>query len=263
MPRYSTKGLGKTKIGVDLILYWLQNDILDSAVVVTKKGLLQNWKDELAAHSFIEPRILGQNRRANFYAFNSPARIYLAHYEVFVKEKKRLLLFLKTRRVGVLLDEAHKIKNPDSTIARVFFDLAPGFKRRVVMTGTPVANRPYDVWSQIFFLDQGKALGSDFKTFKSQLDLSNKLAVDHERVARFEGELGELFGKIESFSVRATKASAGLKLPQKEIRNVSVVLEDRQREIYERYRLECAAIVVKGESPSLIMPTRFLNACYD
>ena len=46
------------------------------------------------------------------------------------------------------------------------------------MTGTPVANRPYDIWAQIFFLDQGKSLGTDFRAFKKETDLSNKLSYD-------------------------------------------------------------------------------------
>jgi len=248
---FHEQGLGKTKIGVDLLLYWLANDLLDSVIVVTKKGLIQNWKDEIAAHSYLEPRLLDQNRRSNFYAFNSPARLYLTNYEVFRKEQRRLQLFLRTRRVGVLLDEAHKIKNPDSAIAKVFFDLAAGFKRRVIMTGTPVANRPHDIWAQIFFLDAGVSLGPDFRAFKSQLDLSNKLASDPHRVHVFEEELSSLFSKIEGFSVRETKASAGLKLPQKEISNVAVELESRQREIYEQFRKDCAAIVVREGRPIL------------
>ena len=32
------------------------------------------------------------------------------------------------------------------------------------------ANRPEDYWSQIYFLDQGKALGKSFKSFYSKLN---------------------------------------------------------------------------------------------
>jgi SNF2 family DNA or RNA helicase len=175
---FHEQGLGKTKIGVDLVLYWLSHDIVDSVIVVTKKGLLRNWKDELAIHTHLEPRLLSQDKRANFLAFNCPARIYLAHYEVLKSEQKRLALFLRTRKVGALVDEAHKIKNPDSTIAKVLFSLATGFKRRVIMTGTPVANRRYDLWAQIHFLDSGVALGQDFGAFKRDLDLKNDLVSD-------------------------------------------------------------------------------------
>ena len=85
-------------------------------------------------------------------------------------ECSRLKLFLKTQKVGIIIDEAHKLKNPNSDLTQAFLDLAPGFERRVIMTGTPVANRPYDLWALIKFLDDGVALGRDFKTFKRMYD---------------------------------------------------------------------------------------------
>ena len=242
---FHEQGLGKTKIGVDLVLYWLRKDIVDSVIIITKKGLIRNWRDELAAHTHLEPRVLSQDKQANFYAFNSPARIYLAHYEVMKSEKKRLSLFLKTRKVGALLDEAHKIKNPDSALTKVFFSLGSGFTRRLIMTGTPVANRPYDLWAQIKFLDGGTALGSDFSEFKRDLDLTNELASDPYRVDRFQRALGAVFAKIQPFSVRETKGTVDIKLPEKELRNIEVELEGRQLEIYERFRKDMSAIVVR------------------
>jgi SNF2 family DNA or RNA helicase len=242
---FHEQGLGKTKIGVDLVLYWLRKDIVDSVIIVTKKGLLQNWKDELAVHTHLEARLLSQDKRANFYAFNSPAKIYLAHYEAVKSEKKRLTLFLKTRKVAALLDEAHKIKNPDSTMAKVFFSLSPGFKRRLIMTGTPIANRPYDLWAQIYFLDSGAALGAVFSDFKRDLDLTNDLARDPHRADRFQRALAAVFEKIHRFAVRETKGTVDLKLPEKELRNIEVDLESRQEEIYERFRREMSAIVVR------------------
>ena len=175
---FHEQGLGKTKIGIDLALYWISTGVIDSVLIVTKRGLIQNWTEELRSHTHVEPRVISQDRRANFLAFNSPARIYLAHYEVMKSEQARLDLFLKTRKVAIVLDEAHKIKNPESTIAQALFKLSLGFTRRVIMTGTPVANRPYDLWAQIFFLDQGAALGTDFDEFRNTLDLTNDMYDD-------------------------------------------------------------------------------------
>jgi SNF2 family DNA or RNA helicase len=248
---FHEQGLGKTKIGVDLTLLWLKQSVVDSVLIVTKKGLIQNWRDEVALHSHLKPRLLTQDKRGNFHAFNSPVRIYLAHYEVLRSEQKRLSLFLKTRKVAVFLDEAQKIKNPESNVAKTLFALSSGFERRIIMTGTPIANRPYDIWSQIYFLDHGKSLGTDFKAFRESLDLSNDLGQDREKQTSFEDTLSGLFRKIESFSVRETKKSAGIKLPGKEIRNVSVDLEARQTEIYERFRKDFAAIVVRDGAPVL------------
>ena len=248
---FHEQGLGKTKIGIDLSLYWVAKSAVDSVLIVTKRSLIQNWRDELAAHSHVEPRLLSQDRKANFLAFNSPARIYLTHYEVLKSEQRRLDLFLKTRQVGVVLDEAHKIKNPESILAKTLFALSSGFVRRIIMTGTPVANRPYDLWAQIFFLDHGIALGNDFGTFRIELDLSNDLARNSEKTRRFEGALSGVFEKIKSFAVRETKKTAMIELPEKQIINVPVQLEARQAEIYHRFRRDFAAIVVRYGKPQL------------
>jgi SNF2 family DNA or RNA helicase len=160
-------------------------------------------------------------------------------------EERRLALFLKTRRVAAILDEAQKIKNPDTDLAKVFHRLSENFSRRVIMTGTPVANRPYDLWSQIFFLDKGASLGTDFAEFQSRLDLSNDLWLDETKRATFEQELAALFDKIRHFTVRETKGSAGIDLPEKRIENVVVMLEPRQRELYDQIRTDLRASVVR------------------
>ena len=248
---FHEQGLGKTKIGLDLVLSWLARDVVDSVLVVAKKGLIANWRAEVARHSHLNPRILGQDRNANFYAFNSPARLYLIHYEVVLSEQKRLDLFLRTRRVGVLLDEAQKIKNPNAEVSRALHALSDGFVRRVIMTGTPVANRPYDLWSQVRFLDGGEALGYEFAAFKRTLDLTNDLGRDKNRAAAFAGELEQLFDKVRHFSVRETKKTAGLNLPDKTIRNMECQLEPRQAEIYDQFRNELAAVIVREGRPVL------------
>jgi len=168
---FHEQGLGKSKIAVDLMHYWLSTKQADTILFVVKKGLLHNWEREFALHSYVKPRLLTQERSSNFYVFNSPARVMLAHYEILKTELDRLLVFLKTRDVAVVLDESTKIKNPDSSLTQAAFKLAPLFKKRLIMTGTPVANRPYDIWAQIWFLDQGKSLGDDFAEFKRQSDL--------------------------------------------------------------------------------------------
>jgi len=242
---FHEQGLGKTKIGIDLGLQWLAAGQVDTVLVVTKRGLVQNWSEEIRTHTHIVARVIDQNHASNFYALNSPARFYLAHYEVFKTEEKRLALFLKTRRVGAILDESHKIKNPDAEISKAFHRLSDLFARRIIMTGTPVANRPYDLWSQIFFLDKGEALGTEFSTFRGDLDLRNDLWADEKRRRRFEEALEGLFARIERFTVRETKDSAGIQLPAKNIENIAVQLEAEQRKLYDNYQAELRAEIVR------------------
>ena len=248
---FDEQGLGKTKIGLDLALLWLRRDMVDSVLIITKKGLIDNWREEVASHSYLKPRVLGQDRNENFFSFNSPVRLYLAHYEVISSERKRLSLFLKTRRVGVILDEAHRIKNPDTNVAKALHELSEAFTYRVIMTGTPVANRPYDLWSQIKFLDGGATFGNDFTSFRNEFDLTNELSQDNERASHFTESLEQLFARIRRFSVRRTKETSGLSLPGKAISNLKCKLEPCQEEIYRKFRDELAAIVIQEGKPVL------------
>jgi len=246
---FHEQGLGKSKIAIDLALYWLDTKVVDTVILVAKNSLVTNWWKEIANHTHLKPRLISQNRKSNFYTFNSPARLMLMHYEVFISEKERLLLFLKTRNVGMILDESAKIKNPDSGVAKALFEIAPFIKKRIIMTGTPVANRPYDVWAQIYFLDHGLSLGSDFKKFKKDLDLNNDLGHDENSQRHFEFELTNIYNKIQNFSVRETKKSGIISLPEKIITLIPVAWESRQKELYDQIRKELKTIVVKDGIP--------------
>lgn len=242
---FHEQGLGKTKMALDLALHWLASGAVDSVLVVTKKALIENWEREVRFHIHLRPIVVGQDRRSNFYAFNRPGRLYLSHYEVMHSERGRFQLFAKARRLGAILDEAQRIKNPLSRAAVALHALAPHLARRVIMTGTPVANRPYDVWSQIYFLDLGESLGQSFEEFKSEMDFSNQLEPNSKTTMAFENRLASLYEKIKKFTVRETKGSAGISLPQKDIRNTSAELESAQHVLYEKYRRELAAEVLR------------------
>ncbi len=246
---FHEQGLGKTKIAIDLLLDWLQQKTVDTVILVVKKSLIQNWLDELATHCFIKPRLLSTNREENFYVFNSPARLVVANYETIKSEKERIKLFSKTRDVGVILDEAAKIKTPDSEITQAFFELIPFFKRRVIMTGTPAANRPYDVWAQIYFLDRGNSLGTNFSEFKRLTNLDNDLYEDEGRQVGLEKQLSGVFSRISSFAVRETKASGVIELPDKVIQSVPCYWESRQLEIYQQLRNELRLVILKNGKP--------------
>ena len=48
---FHEQGLGKTKIAIDVMLYWLQKKLVDSVVIVVKKNLIANWQEELKLHT--------------------------------------------------------------------------------------------------------------------------------------------------------------------------------------------------------------------
>lgn len=233
---FHEQGLGKTKIAIDLALLWLQTDIVDTVFIVTKKGLVENWRNEVAAHCYITPHVLSGDRRRNSASLNSPVLLYVTNYEVIVSNTAIVKFFLQTCRVACILDESQKIKNPDAALTRTFHEVAPAFERRIIMTGTPVANRPYDIWAQIKFLDGGKALGDTFEAFKLETDLPTESG-DTDDFAR---RLDTIHERIAQFTVRETKETAGVQLPDKTIIAHQVELPAWQIEKYTAYRDELA-----------------------
>ena len=234
---FHEQGLGKTKIAIDLVLYWLEHDIVDTTFIITKKALVQNWLNEFQTHSYVKPRVLSDNKQANNFAFNAPVLVYVLNYEVISSNYEIIKLFLKTCRVGTILDESQKIKNPDSKLTSNFLNISDSFPRKIIMTGTPVANRPFDIWSQIKFLDGGKVLGNSFAKFKEATDLPDN---DASKGKLYAKNLKSIMQKIKSFSIRETKASSGLELPQKNIKTHRVEMEYAQQKIYNDYRNKLA-----------------------
>ena len=231
---FHEQGLGKTKIAIDLMLLWLDDDEVDTVFVVTKKMLVRNWIEELAAHSYVMPSVLSDDRRNNSLALNSPVLVYVLNYEVVATNIDLIREFLKTCRVGAILDESQKIKNPEARLTTCFHSIAAGFERRVIMTGTPSANRPYDIWSQIKFLDDGHALGNSYAAFREDHDLPG--SAGKSDVAKYAQRLAEIMDRIRSFSVRETKQTAGIQLPDKVIRTHFIELAPRQAAMYRSYR---------------------------
>lgn len=243
---FHEQGLGKTKIALDIALYWLSNKEIDTVLIVTKKGLVKNWQEETKMHSYLHPKVLDNNRNSNFYVFNSATRLIVTNFETISLEKNRFKLFLKSRNVGIIIDESAKLKNPESQLSKDFFELSPLFMKKIIMTGTPVANRPYDIWSQIYFLDSGKSLGTDFKSFKSKADLTNKLAKNSDKREEFEDFISSIYTKINSFSIRETKKTANLSLPDKHYYDIWTMFNPGQKEMYDELRKKLYIEIIKN-----------------
>lgn len=248
---FHEQGLGKTKIAVDLLLYWLEYRDIDTVLIVTKKQLIKNWIDELIVHTHITPKTLSSNKVDNFYVLNSASKIILANFETLSTDKDRIKLFLQCRNVAIIIDESAKIKNPETKLTKDFIELADLFKIRTIMTGTPVANRPYDIWSQIYFLDKGKSLGEDFQSFKNMTNLSNKLAENNSARETFESNISSIYEKISTFSVRETKKTSGVILPQKEYKTIFSEFEDTQLSMYNKV-IEDLKIEIMRKGKSII-----------
>lgn len=242
---FHEQGLGKTKIAIDLSYHWLRDEAVDSVLIVTKKSLISNWNEELKIHGNLHPLILSNDKAKNSQRMTQPGFIYLCNYEAIRGNLESFKTFTKYRKIGVILDESTQIKTPSSKITNALHEISKNFCKRIIMTGTPLSNRPYDIWSQIFFLDSGERLGINFEEFKEKYDLSNELSKDYGGRIIFENNLKLLSKQLSDCSIRETKKTAGIELPGRRFIAEIIGMEPSQMLLYKKLQKELSAQVLK------------------
>ena len=236
---FHEQGLGKTRVGLAIALYWMEQEYVDTILVVTKKMIVKTWIDEVRKHTRLQGEELGPSMSRAGVALTGSGRFFITNYEQIERLKELLSAWVKARRVGIILDESHAIKNPERGASKALMEMREAFVRRLVMTGTPSANRPYDLWNQIRFLDGGEAFGKGYKETKKELDLPK----NSDEARTFHGRLTAVENQLRSFTDRITKQGSGIELPPKEYHVWDANLERAQRLLYEDYVAEARVLV--------------------
>jgi non-specific serine/threonine protein kinase len=125
----------------------------------------------------------------------------------------------------VILDESQAIKNPLAQSAKACRLL--NSEHRLVMSGTPVENNTFELWSQIAFLTPG-LLGS-MEYFKREFALPIESKQD-EATAQLLRKL------VYPFILRRTKEQVAPELPPRTERILYTDMEPAQRKLYNQTR---------------------------
>lgn len=233
VPLFDEQGLGKTKIVIEALCNNMEQGIIDGALIICKKHLIDNWKDEIGTHSHLKYIVLRGNANEKGLKFMGYSHFYIINYESVIGEVERLKMFLKIRKMAIVLDESHKIKNPNAKTTKATLDLKDLAKKRIIITGTPIANKPLDLWTQFYFLDNGNLLGNNYKKFEKLYSINLKGDNLPEQKDRFNN-LREI---ILSNSIRRLKKDV-LELPEKVYIDKYVQIEGQQKKIYAQLKKE-------------------------
>jgi SWI/SNF-related matrix-associated actin-dependent regulator 1 of chromatin subfamily A len=229
---FDEQGLGKTKIVIDSMANDIRDNILDGALVICKKTLIGNWIAEVKKHSHLSVISIYGTSNERGRTATTDAHFYITSYETLTPELTRIKQLLKINRMAIILDESHRIKDSSSVAAKSAFEISSLAVKRILITGTPVANSPQDLWAQFYFLDHGRTFGNDFFTFKSELcPASPRKGLSANDMKKIE----HLREKMHPVSIRRLKEDV-LELPDKRYENIFVNLEGEQKEIYNRAR---------------------------
>ena len=174
-------GVAKSKPTIDTIGALFEEGKLNGALVLAPKGVAPNWtNDEIPLHLGVDPE------RVRMFLWNSDkanGKKYQAELDKFLKTPADQLAILVMSYDGIMterrpgakpgirkgkeaakelltsrsclfaLDESARIKSPDSKRTKRVLAAGKHAPFRRVLTGTPVPNSPFDVYTQIRFLD--------------------------------------------------------------------------------------------------------------
>ena len=135
-------GLGKTIQAAEFIRCLFEQKKINNALVVCPASLKINWKRELEDRGLTVQTI---EKAKDIIDTTSVGKVFVVTYNIVHKD----LPFLQLEAVGagcVICDEAHYLKTPTTLQSKKVSQLAKDTEYCVLITGTPVPNRPIEIY---------------------------------------------------------------------------------------------------------------------
>lgn len=238
-------GLGKTLQLIGCLQSWFSADHKRTALVVAPAFVLANWQDEvekwLPRDRDIRMRVLPkQDRALTIRRWARDGGCLLVGYEMFrliaSGNDDTAALLLGT---GLLiLDEAHRLKEPKSQIYKALSKIGTG--RKILATGYPIQNRLDEYWALVDYARKG-VLGS-YDVFKSFFEAPIVAYLDggaaRKEALRRAHALRTALGDVV---LRRGVETLGDDLPRRRDWIVECALTPVQRKLYDAFEKSGAA----------------------
>lgn len=242
-------GLGKTLQTISFLGYLRHiMGITGPHIVIVPKSTLDNWKREferwtpevnvLVLQGAKEERQKLIAERLKDESFD----VCITSYEMILREKSALKQFAWEY---IIIDEAHRIKNEESSLAQVLRLF--NSRNRLLITGTPLQNNLHELWALLnFLLPDVFGESEAFDQWFSGQDQDQDTVVQ------------QLHRVLRPFLLRRVKADVEKSLlPKKEV-NLYVGMSEMQVKWYQKI-LEKDIDAVNGAGGKKESKTRLLN----
>ncbi|KCV72616.1 hypothetical protein H696_00200 [Fonticula alba] len=147
-------GLGKTLQTISLLGHLKHSrGVRGPHLVIAPKSTLQNWQNEFKRWCpSLNIFVLHGSKDDRPKLINE--RLLTGSFEVCVTSPEMVLVERgPLRRIPwyyIILDEAHRIKNEKSSLARIMRQISS--RRRLLITGTPLQNNLHELWALLNFI---------------------------------------------------------------------------------------------------------------
>ncbi|RMZ85478.1 hypothetical protein DV737_g740, partial [Chaetothyriales sp. CBS 132003] len=242
-------GLGKTLQTISFLGYLRHIcDIKGPHLVIVPKSTLDNWAREFRKWTPEVDVLLLQGSKddrqtlINERIVDEKFDVLITSYEMILRERSHLK---KLAWEYIIVDEAHRIKNEESSLAQIIRMFSS--RNRLLITGTPLQNNLHELWALLNFLLPD--VFGDSEAFDSWF--SNQDA-DQDTVVQ------QLHKVLRPFLLRRVKADVEKSLlPKKEV-NLYVGMSEMQVKWYQKI-LEKDIDAVNGAGGKRESKTRLLN----
>ncbi|NXF77166.1 ER6L2 protein, partial [Sclerurus mexicanus] len=232
-------------------------------LIVAPLSVLYNWKDELDTWGYFKVSVLHGSKKDD-----DMSRIKQGKYEVALTTYEILRLYLdefnSVEWSAVIVDEAHRIKNPKAQITQTMKSLKCNV--RIGLTGTILQNNMKELWCVMDWAVPG-LLGSrvDFKTkFSDPVEHGQRHTATKRELATGRKAMVKLARKMSGWFLRRTKALISDQLPKKEDRMVYCSLTEFQKAVYQAVlETDDVTLVLRAGEPCTCNSGRKRkNCCY-
>jgi len=251
-------GCGKTLVAIAVAGILYQMEKAYRLLIVAPLSILSVWESEFErfADFPFTMRVLNgtmEKKRTQISEAKGPGLlVLLVNYESAWRLEDELLDYDADM---VIADEAHKIKEGRTRQSRAMHHLGGKARYRLLLTGTLIANREPDVFSQYLFLNP-EIFGKSFYQFRNTYFFMSGYGL-HTPVFRQE-MTEEFLQRLHSIAYRVTKAEC-LDLPEvtDEIRTVN--LEPAALKLYKKIEADSYAELRDGEITAPNVLTQMLR----
>lgn len=227
------QGLGKT--ATTLIVMNMRNPV--EALIVCPAILKYNWLKEarkwmighIEAYIYEGKKIRHYEKQLTNQ--NKKTILHIINYDILEKFKER---FLSIPFNFFVADECHYLKNSESIRSKVGQELARKAKWKIFITGTPIYNKPKDLFVPLNLIDP--EMFGNFYEFALRYCGAQKIKIGSRSVMKYENatKMDELNTILRAkYMVRRMKKDVMKDLPEK-IKDVIILNEYSLEELVEK-----------------------------
>lgn len=232
---------GKTRSGVENYLIKKKAKKVSHCLVICPVSMLDKWVDEVEKWSTgIYAVAVKGTKKDKLEILEADADWYVTNYETAMILEKELLEKVDEKWL-IILDESTKIKNPHAGRSKTCHKLGLLTDYKMILTGTPVTQHAYDLFSPYLFLDKGETFGLQYDNFINQYYWRSGYRLMAKR-----GTLEDISDKIFESSTRFRKKDC-IDIPDKVYDHVMLELPPYNQQKYNEMVEWCITRIENSE----------------